>query len=167
MTKKRAHLNILVHTCLLNSFSVFIVNWKKKTISLNKTEADCVLNTESPKCPITTIPKGFIHKELKGEGKEQIQHACFLNGGFQKYGHAFLQRQWPRSSPLRSPCSSPSLFAISLSPSEQKHTAHPARNNTPSQKFTSCASAPLLHADPIPKTCKASRWPPPCPTRRN
>lgn len=42
---------------------------------------------------------------------------------------------------------------ISLSPSEQKHTAHPARNNTPSQKFTSCASALLLHADPIPKTC--------------
>lgn len=43
---------------------------------------------------------------------------------------------------------------ISLSPSEQKHTAHPARNNPPpSQKFTSCTSALLLHADPIPKTC--------------
>lgn len=108
---------------------------------------------ESRKCSITMIAKVFILKELKGKGKEEIQHVRFLNGGFQKYGHAFLQRQWQRSSPLRSPCSSPSLFAISLSPSEQKHTAHPARNNTPSQKFTSCASALQLRADPIPKTC--------------
>lgn len=121
-------------------------------IPLNKSEAEHG-SLQSPKRPITMIPKIFIHKELKGEGKEEIQGVCFLNGGFQKYGHAFLQRQWPRSSPLRSPCSSPSLFTNYLSPSEQKHTAHPAQNNTPSQKFTSCASALLLHTEPIPKTC--------------
>lgn len=76
---------------------------------------------------------GFIPKEQKGEGKEKIESTCFLNGEFQKYGQAFLQRQWLTSTLLRSPCSSPSPFSVSLSASEQKHTAHPAQHNTPAK----------------------------------
>lgn len=89
---------------------------------------------DSPHCPITMIVStGFIPKEQKGEGREKIQSTCFLNGEFQKYGQAFLLRQWLTSTPLRSPCSSPSPFSVSLSASEQKHTAHPAQHNTPAK----------------------------------
>lgn len=85
---------------------------------------------DSSQCPITMIVSaGFIPKEHKAEGKEKIQCACFLNGAFQKYRQAFLQRQWLTSTLLRSPCFSPSPFSVSLSPSEQKHTAHPAQHN--------------------------------------
>lgn len=41
----------------------------------------------------------FIPNEQKGEGKEKIEWACFLNGGFQKCGAGFHTETMARVHP--------------------------------------------------------------------
>lgn len=114
-------------------------NWNKMSEWLpHRTTLD------SPHCPITVIVStGFIPKEQKGEGKEKIQSACFLNGEFQKYGQAFLLRQWLTSTrcvlPAPLPPHSPSLY-LPLS----RNTRHILLNTThqPKVHFLLLGSSP-------------------------
>lgn len=102
----------------------------------------------------STPPPPMIAQDLfpesgRGEGKEKIQPACFLNGEF------FSPRQWLTSAPLRSPlllslCALPrSIFAFWA---ETRGTSCSARRA--SQEFTSCLLALVSSAtDSIPRTC--------------
>lgn len=98
----------------------------------------------------------FTKSFLKGKEKRRYNVHVFWMESFRSTDMLSCGDNGPGPPCCVLPAPRPPPFAISLSPSEQKHTVHPARNNTPRQKFTSCAPALLLRTDPVPKTCITS-----------